>query len=314
MTKRKRPQRIRPEDMIAWVWEEDDPAAAPCDSRHLDIGDQSIELQHLRVYDSLLAYRPETGTTEPAETADRLDTTLANILVFADDCRAAAEWLTDEMVSFEDEKGRRFGQRRRHLKERGFLTNAKRFARICGQVVEDDMMIAIMAARQCIDLWKERWRQKTLHFHKCEDGMRWQPCSDETAWTARMTVSNPFTAPPTEAEADGREVLRYELTAIDDDGITAERETSMTPETENPDEVEHDDHPGWLLNEQAQKTAEWLFDAAERVADTAGAADKNTLRTLFPSLQEIRRLERQQEKAKDAARKPGRGPQDQSVH
>ena len=315
MTKRKRAQRIRPEDMIAWVWEEDDPAAAPCDSRHLDIDDQSIEPHNLRVYDSLLACGLDTDSGEPAPVADRLDTTLANILVFADDCRAAAEWLTEEAVSFEDEKGRRFGQRRRHLKERGFLTNSKRFVRICGEVVDDDTLVIAMAARHCIDHWHERWGEKALHFRKDEDGVRWEPCSHETELTTTMTVSNPFTAPPTEAEADGCEVLQYDLEA-GHDGITAVRLTGTTPETESPDGDPDERRPRWVwvLNDRAQKTVEWLLDAAETVADMARTRDKHALQTLFPSLQETRRRERQQEKAKEAARKTRQGPQDQSVH
>ena len=315
MTNRTKALKTRPEEKIGWIWEDDDIAAAPCDSRQLDVNDQSPELHHLGVYEGLMTCKVDTDRNEPAVITEEMDNSLANILAFADDCRAASEWLTEESVSFEDEKGRRFGQRRRHLKERGFLKDGRPFVRICGRIVDTNLVIAAMAARHCIDEWKESRGVKTLHFQKCEDGMRWEPCGHRSNWSTRMIVSNPFTAPATAPEADGREVLRYELSAIDDDGITAERQTSTEAETKNPEDDAAYEHPGWMLNKRARKTAKWLFEAAETVADAARIVDEHSLRTIFPSLQDMRRLKEYGERPDQGAPSAEEHPeaQDESV-
>ena len=178
MTRKKRARIVPTEDIIEWVWENDDPAAPPCGSQHLNTSDQSVDPAGLRVYDSLLRCKLATVDKDAEGESAKLDTTLSNILVFGDDCRAATEWLRNESVSHDDEQGRRAGERRRHLKERGLLENGKRFVRICGQVVIDAGLVKVMAARQCIDWWQETWGESTLHFHKCENGVRWQPHGD----------------------------------------------------------------------------------------------------------------------------------------
>ena len=228
MRNKKRQRLVSADEIIAWIWEKDDPAAAACESRHLEVGDQSVEATDLRAYDSLLACeRDDRGGDGEDETAG-LDRTLANILVFADDCRAATEWLDSEVVSHEDEQARRAGQRRRHLKERGLLENGERFVRICGQVVTDAGLIRVMAAAQCIDSWEETDGERSLYFHKCEAGMRWQPCSTEIGSTTRMQLSNPFTAPPPRPEADGVKVDKYLVSFSDDEEPTALRRPLRT--------------------------------------------------------------------------------------
>ena len=144
---------------MAWTWEDDAPAGAPSTSAQLDVSDQSIEAGKLQVYDDLLSCEPaEQHADAPIERdgdGRGVDDTLVNVLVFADDCRRAAEWLDDRPVSHEDEQARRAGERRRHLKERGILGNGRNYVRICGQIVLDTEIIAAMAARGCIDHWEE---------------------------------------------------------------------------------------------------------------------------------------------------------------
>ncbi|MCY4510219.1 MAG: hypothetical protein OXG35_25145 [Acidobacteria bacterium] len=212
----------------------------------------------------------------------KLDTTLTNILVFGDDCRAATEWLRNESVSHDDEQGRRAGERRRHLKERGLLENGKRFVRICGQVVIDAGLVEVMAARQCIDWWQETWGESTLHFHKCENGVRWQPHGDSAEHKTLLCLSNPFTAPPLAAEADGRYVDQYEVSWIDDDAPVAERESCTTTAVEDADSHEIEDKPRWTLNERAGRTAEWLSEAAETVEQTADAQHRRASKRSAP--------------------------------
>ena len=84
--------------------------------------------------------------------------------------------------------------------------------------------IKVLAARECIDSWEETDGERSLHFHKCEDGLRWQPCSGETESTTTMTLGNPYNAPAPVAEADGRTVDKYVVSFSDDeDEATATR-------------------------------------------------------------------------------------------
>ena len=324
-TKQQRQRLVSADEIIAWIWETDDPAAAACESHHLEVGEQSVEASDLRVYDSLLGCEQAKQGGEAEGEAAGLDRTLANILVFADDCRTASEWLSSEVVSHDDEQARRAGQRRRHLKERGLLKNGERFVRICGQVVTDAEMIAVMAARQCIDNWGETAGERTLHFKKCEAGMRWQPVSTENGSTTRMRLSNPFTAPPAKPEADGRNVEKYLVSFSDEERATAERTQWVTADEadiDDDDDDDNDNEPGWVLNERAETTVQWLSDAAETVADIAMDSEEQTLQTLFPSLREINRHEEREHARKRAAQakktKPTKGPATarpgQSIH
>ena len=221
--------------------------------------------------------------------------------MFADDCRAATEWLGSEVVSHDDEQARRAGQRRRHLKERGLLKNGKRFVRICGQVATDAAMIAVMAARQCIDSWEETDGNRSLHFHKCDGGIRWQPCSTETGSTTRMQLSNPFTAPPAKPEADGRKVDKYLVSFSDDEHATAERSQWKSADEADSDDHGNDTEPRWVLNTRAETTVDWLSEAAETVAEIAMDSEEGTLRELFPSVREMRRREEREGAHKRAA-------------
>ena len=321
-TKQQRQRLVSADEIIAWIWETDDPAAAACESHHLEVGEQSVEASDLRVYDSLLGCEQEKQGGEAEGEAAGLDRTLANILVFADDCRTATEWLSSEVVSHDDEQARRAGQRRRHLKERGLLENGKQFVRICGQVVTDAEMIAVMAARQCIDNWEETAGERTLHFEKCEVGVRWQPGSTENGSTTRMHLSNPFTAPPAKPEADGRNVEKYLVSFSDEERATAKRSQWVTADEADIDDDGNDTEPGWALNKRAETTVQWLSDAAETVADIAMDSEEQTLRTLFPSRREIKRHEEREGARKRAAaarkRKPTEGPATagpgQSIH
>ena len=320
--KRQLQRLVSADEIIAWIWEKDDPAAAACESQHLEVGEQSVEAAELRVYDSLLACEREEQSGEAEGEAAGLDRTLSNILVFADDCRTATEWLSSEVVSHDDEQARRAGQRRRHLKERGLLENGKRFVRICGQVVTDAEMIAVMAARQCIDDWDETAGERTLHFEKYEAGVRWQPASTENGSTTRMHLSNPFTAPPAKPEADSRNVEKYLVSFSDEEQATAERSQWGTADEAEIDDNGKDTEPRWALNKRAETTVQWLSDAAETVADIAMESEEQTLRTLFPSLREIKRHEEREDARKRAAhakkRKPTEGPATagpgQSIH
>ncbi len=309
MTNKKRHRPVSAEEIIAWVWENDDPAAASCESRHLDISDQSVEGTELRVYNGLLACEPDKSSGKQGG-AEVLDRTLANILVFADDCRAATEWLQNEVVSHDDEQGRRAGQRRRHLKERGLLDNGKRFVRLCGQVVTDTGMIAVIAARQCIDVWEETDGERSLYFRKCEAGIRWQPCSTETGRTTRLRLANPFTAPPAKPEADGRKVVSYVVSISDDGEATAERQEEENTEVANVDDNTNDAQ--WVLNSAAETAVEWLAEAAEAAAEITIENEDGTVRELFPSPREMRRREERENAQKRAAearkRNPTNGP------
>lgn len=287
MRGKKRQRLVAAEESIGWVWEDDDPAAAACGTQHLDVGDQSADPAELRVYDGLLASEREQEDGSAEDDAAGLDRTLTNILVFADDCRAATEWLSDETVSHDDEQGRRSGQRRRHLKERGRLTNAKPFVRICGQTVIDSRLVAVMAARQCIDNWEETEGQRSLHFHKREAGMRWEPCTALDGISTRMCLSNPFTAPPATQESDGPRVEEYLVTLSDDKPATAERRRWDTD-----DEDTMAAKAEWMLNSRAETAMEWLAEAADAVADITSEGDDRTLRELFPSLRESKRRAR----------------------
>ena len=297
---KKRHRPISADEIIAWIWENDDPAAAACESRHLDVSDQSVEATDLRVYNGLLACEPDKSDGKQVE-AEGLDRTLANILVFADDCRAATEWLQNELVSHDDEQARRAGQRRRHLKERGLLENGKRFVRLCGQVVTDAAMITVMAARQCIDGWEETDGERSLHFHKCETGIRWQPCSTETGSTTRMYLGNPFSAPPAKPEADGRTVVTYVVSFSDDEHATAERSQWENAEEADVDDDRNDTKAQWVLNTAGETAVEWLAEAAETVAEIATENDDVTLRELFPSLREMKQREEREGAGKRAA-------------
>lgn len=291
-------QKVLAEDIIAWIWEDDDPGAATCDSRHLDVNDRSIELSELMVYDNLLGCSEEaSGAIHPEHAVVCLDRTLANILAFADDCQAAVQWLTAETVTHSDEQSRRAGQRRRHLKERGLLKNGLPFVRLCGQVIIDSDTIAISAARQCIDNWEETTEGQALHFRKEEDGMRWQPESTLSGRTVDMDLSNPYTAPSPAPEADGRTVHRYNVELGDDEEATAERRewTSANPEPDVAADA------GWVLNKRGESAVEWLSVAAETVTKIATLSDEDTLRQLFPSIREIRRRQKQEAASRRAA-------------
>ena len=311
--KAQRQRLVRAEDIIAWIWEKDDPAAAACESQHLKVADQSVEACDLRVYDSLLTYEGEAAS---------VDRTLANILVFADDCRTATEWLTSEVVSHDDEQARRAGQRRRHLKERGLLQNGKRFVRICDAVILDAEMIAVMAARQCIDDWEESAGERALHFKKCEGGVRWQPVTTDIGGTRTMHLSNPFTAPPTKPEGDGRTVEKYHVSFAEQEPPRAERSQWVSANEADIDDEEKATQPGWVLNNRAETTMDWLSEAAEIVADMAMDSEEQTLRGLFPSQREMKRLEEREAAHKRAAatkkqtptEKPGTGGPGQSIH
>ena len=222
------------------------------------------------MYDSLLACEREEQSGEAEGEAAGLDRTLSNILVFADDCRTATEWLSSEVVSHDDEQARRAGQRRRHLKERGLLENGKRFVRICGQVVTDAEMIAVMAARQCIDDWDEtagetdpalrevrgrgavaagqhRDREHNENAPVQPPSPRRRRNRKPTAGTSRSTwCRSPTRSRRQPSAASGGPPTRPE---IDDNG--------------------KDTEPGWALNKRAETTVQWLSDAAETVADIA---------------------------------------------
>ena len=295
---RKRQRTVLAEEIIDWVWEDDDPAAPACESRHLDISDQSLEATELRVYDSLLACSEDKTASGTEQAVAVLDRTLANILVFADDCQAAVKWLRKETVTHSDEQGRRAGQRRRHLKERGLLKNNRPFVRLCGQVIIDSDTIAISAARQCINDWEESGDGQSLHFHKEEDGMRWRPESTDNGRTATMDLANPYTAPPPAPEPDGRTVHRYRIELGDHEHPKAERSQWTNADGEDAD---HTSEPVWVLNTRAESAVEWLAFAAETVANIATDCDENTLRQLFPSLREIHRQEEREAAASRAA-------------
>lgn len=317
---RKRRREVQAEDIVSWIWENDDPAATVCQSRHLDIGDQSLQGSELQVYNGLLACEQEQSNDVHGE-ASSLDRTLTNILMFADDCRAGVEWLDNEVVSHDDEQARRAGQRRRHLKERGLLRNGNRFVRICGQIITDAGTVAIMAARQCIDSWEETNDHRSLHFHKNEGGIRWQPCSAENGTTTRMHIANPFTAPPATPEADGRTVETYFVSLSDDEPGTAERNRWLSEtETDIEDEEQHGTLQ-WTLNPHGRRALDWLSDAAGTAAVITLDNEEETLRELFPSAREMRRREERALRRKQAAEATkseptdappsGRGP---SVH
>ena len=290
MRNKKRQPLVALEELIAWVWENDDPAAATPHSRHLDVNDQAVEVEDLGVYKSLLTCDQDDPSSGRQVYAHKLDRTLSNILVFADDCRAATEWLVSGVVSHEDEQGRRAGERRRHLKERGLLANQKRFVRLCGHVITGAGAIKVLAARQCIDSWEETDGERSLHFHKCEDGLRWQPCSSETGNTTAMSLGNPYNAPAPVAEADGRTVDKYVVSFADDeDEATVTRGQWKRPAGSDDDDPENDPGLGWVLNERAENTMRWLSEAAESTAEIAAEADDDTVRQLFPSLREMRR-------------------------
>ena len=319
MTKKKRQRPVSAEDIIAWVWENDDPSAPTCESRHLDVSDQSVEAAELRVYDALLAFDPDHSTGNDSD-PESLDRTLTNILVFADDCRAATEWLENGVVSHDDEQGRRAGERRRHLKERGLLDNDRRFVRLCGQVTLDPAQIAVMATRQCVDFWEETDAQRSLHFKKCEAGIRWQPCTAETGRRTRLLLANPLTAPRAGPEADGRRVIAYEVSISEDEEPTAERQAWENTEADDVDE--HTSDARWVLNSAGETAMEWLAEAAETAAEITMENDDETVRDLFPSRREMRRREERYEAQKraDEARKrnpttgPSPGGPSQSIH
>ena len=63
MRNRKRRPLVALDELIAWVWENDDPAAATPHSRHLDVNDQAVEVEDLGVYRSLLACDQEDPTS-----------------------------------------------------------------------------------------------------------------------------------------------------------------------------------------------------------------------------------------------------------
>ena len=288
MRNRRRERVVSPEDMIGWIWENDDPAAATCESQHLDISDQTVEVTELQVYYGLLAcgQGKKDGSTESG--VGNLDRTLTNILVFADDCQAAAEWLSSESVNYADEQGRRRGERRRHLKERGLLQNGVRFVRLCGQAIIGTDTIAMMAARQCINDWEESAEQQSLHFKREEAGVRWEPCSTENGRTATLHLGNPYTAPPATEEADGRTVQEYRIELWSDENPIAGR-SAWTSAEESDTEDEDETELAWTLNGRSEAAMEWLTFAAETVGDITRESDKDTVEELFPSLQEIRR-------------------------
>ena len=295
MTK-KRKRVVRPKAVISWVWEDDDPAARPCEPRHIDYSDQSIPTTELTVYDSLIACLDQQVGEGEDDVPGVLDETLANILVLADDFRSAIEWLTSEGVSHADEQGRRAGQRRRHLKERGEFTNGMRFVQLCGEWITTTDAIAVSAARQCIDDWEEIGDHRSLHFHKEEAGVRWEPCSAENSATTTMHLANPFCAPPATPEDDGRTVTQYHVELVsDEDGYAERSEVERSRWTSETDESEEEAAKGgvrWRLNQRAESAMKWLAGAAELAAEIAGHSDEDTLRRFFPSLREIQRKAR----------------------
>ena len=298
----KKPQRVvSASETIHWVWEEDDPAAARCESQHRDINNQSLEATELLVYYGLLACHVTKQDNSTESLVGWVDRTLANILVFADDCRNAVEWLTREVVNHADEQGRRRGQRRRHLKERGLLQNGRRFVRLCGQVITDTEMIAVDAARECIDDWDETADQRTLHFHKEEGGVRWDPCSEDNDRTVTMHLGNPFTAPRATRETDGRTVQQYRIELLNEEPATAERSKWTSADGSDTNEGENKTELKWTLNKRAETAMEWLSFAAETVGDIARHSDEDTLQRLFPNLREIQRRQRRETAQKQAA-------------
>ena len=300
MTRRRR--RDTPPLSIAWTWETDDPAAEPCEARHLDVTDQSAAPSELRVYDSLLACELDLEPGEMPEVEAAIDAALANILVFADDCKTACAWLENETVSHADEQGRRAAQRRRHLKERGFLKDGRRFVRICGAMVTEQLAIEVMAARQCIDAWEHTFGERSLWFGKKKNRMRWAPRSEELDESTMLKVANPFTADPPSPDADGRIVETYTVVVSDDGAATAEP-TATVVETDDPG-IPQELHPGWVLNARAHEAMTWLGEAAEAVADLADSADSPMVRELFPSWTEMERLRRRKEDDDARAEKP----------
>ena len=296
MTK-KRKRILPPKEIIDWVWEDDDPAAAPCESGQMDFRVQSVEPAKLVVYANLLACRQakEEADGRKHEPAI-LDGTLTNILVFADDCRTAVEWLTSEVVSHADEQGRRAGQRRRHLKERGRLTNGMRYVQLCGQWITSTDAIAAAATRECIDDWEEIGDRRSLHFHEEEAGVRWDPCSAENARTATMHLANPYSAPPATPEDDGRTVTQYRVELVsDEDADPMRNEAERSRWTNDTSKGKDDPIKGgaaWTLNQRAEAAMEWLSGAAETAGDIVRHGEDETLKRFFPNLQEIQREER----------------------
>lgn len=302
MRNRKARRRSADVKVISWVWEDDDPAAPPEPGDDASADQRAVDPAGLHVYKNLLGCEEDGGEGAPGGGANSLDRTLANILVFADDCRAAAEWLRGGMVSHEDEQGRRAGERRRHLEQRGLMRSGKRFVRLCGQLLIDEKTTAITAARHCIEWWEETLQTRTLHFHKCDEGVRWEPCADETGETTRMELANPFGAPPAGPERDGRSVEKYTVGFSDEDGPTAERsEWSVAPDKSPGEQEDPEGRVRWLLSTQAAETVQWLAYAAETAADVATGAEDHTLRTLFPSLREIKKRDERESAAKRAA-------------
>ena len=140
-----------------------------------------------------------------------------------------------------------------------------------------------MAARQCIDSWEETNDHRSLHFHKNEGGIRWQPCSAENGTTTRMHIANPFTAPPATPEADGRTVETYFVSLSDDEPGTAERSRWLSEtETDIEDEEQHGTLQ-WTLNPHGRRALDWLSDAAGTAAVITLDNEEETLRELFPS-------------------------------